>query len=134
MGKILWPTGLAFDNTTQAIWVADLFQNFVEKYTPGNNTQLAQFGGRGTANGKFDGNEMTGNTFYGPNRVAVDAEGKIYASDPLASRLQKFSPNGSYLGQFDFGTSNLFGAMAIHPDTGVIYAARGASIDVICPF
>lgn len=134
VGKMLWPTGLAWDPTSQSMWVADLFQNFVEKYTPGNSTQLAQFGGRGTENGKFDGNEQTGNTFYGPNRVAVDAEGNVYASDPLASRLQKFAPNGSYLGQFDFGTSNLFGAMAIHPDTGVLYVGRGAAIDVICPF
>jgi hypothetical protein len=134
VGKLLLPTGLAWDNTTQSIWVADLFQNFVEKYTPGNSTQQVQFGGRGTANGKFDGNEPTGKTFYGPNRVAVDAEGKIYASDPFASRLQKFAPNGGYLGQFDFATSNLFGAMAIHPDTGVLYVGRGATIDVICPF
>ena len=134
VGKVLLPTGLAWDNVGQAIWVADLFQNFVEKYTPGNSTQLAQFGGRGTTNGKFDGNEPTGNTFWGPNRIAVDAEGKVYASDPLASRLQKFAPNGSYLGQFDFGSSNLFGAIAIHPDTGVLYVGRGSTIDVICPF
>ena len=134
VGKLLLPTGLAWDTTSQSMWVADLFQNFVEKYTPGNSTQLAQFGGRGTANGKFDGNEPTGATFYGPNRLAVDAEGKIYASDPLASRLQKFAANGGYLGQFDFGTSNQFGAIAIHPDTGVLYVARGGTIDVICPF
>lgn len=134
VGKMLYPTGLAWDGTTQSMWVADLFQNFVERYTPGSSTQLSQFGGRGVENGKFDGNEPSGNTFYGPNKVAVDAQGKVYASDPFASRLQKFAANGGYLGQFKFGSSSLFGAMAIHPDTGILYVARGAAIDVICPF
>ncbi len=133
VGRVLLPVSLAWDNTTQSMWVADIFQNFVERYSPGNSTQLAQFGGRGVANGKFDGT-LSGKTFYGPNRVAVDAEGKIYASDPFSSRLQKFAPNGSYLGQFDLGTTNLFGAIAIHPDTGVLYVGSGSTIHVICPY
>ena len=133
VGKLIWPTSMAWDPVHQTMWVADIFQNFVEAYTPGSSTQLAQFGGRGPANGQFDANE-TGTTYYGPNRVAVDAVGNIYASDPAASRLQKFASNGSYLGQFSFGTSRLFGAMAIEPDSGVIFVGRGARIDVICPF
>jgi len=133
VGKMLLPAGLTWDYTSQTIWVADIFLNVVSQYTPGSSSQRVQFGGRGPEKGQFDGNE-TGATHYGPSRVAIDAEGKVYASDPGASRLQKFSPNGGYLAQFDFGTSKLFGAMAIHPDTGVIYAGRGGVIDVICPF
>lgn len=134
VGKVMWPRDLAWDPTSNTLWVADLFQNFVEQYTPGVDTQVNQFGGRGTENGKFDGNEPTGNTFYGPNRIAVDAQGNLYVSDPFASRLQKLGPNGAYQGQFNFGTSKLFNGLAIDPATGLVYAARGAVIDVICPF
>jgi hypothetical protein len=134
VGKVMWPRDLAWDRKSNTLWVADLFQNFVEQFTPGVDSQVNQFGGRGTENGKFDGNEPTGTTFYGPNRSEVDAEGNLYASDPFASRLQKLSPTGAFLGQFTFGTSKLFNGIAIDPSTGILYAARGATIDVICPF
>ncbi len=49
-------------------------------------------------------------------------------------RHHTFAASGGYLGQIDFGTSNQFGAISIHPDTGVLYAARGGTIDVIYPF
>jgi tripartite motif-containing protein 71 len=132
-GQILFPTGLAWDASSSSIWVADLFLNQVERYTPGQSTQRAVFGGRGTAAGKFDGNEPTGNTFYGPNKIAVDAEGKIYALDPFASRLQKFAPNGGVLNQFSFDGATQLGAIAIDRVSGLIYVGRGAAIDIICP-
>lgn len=134
VGNLMWPTDLVWDPTSNTMWVADLFQNFVEQYTPGVDTQVNQYGGRGVGNGKFDANEPSGNTFYGPNRLAVDAKGNVYASDPYSSRLQKLGPTGAYLGQFDFGTSRLFDAVVIDPATGILYAARGTTIDVICPF
>ena len=133
-GKLLFATGLTYDPMTGSMWVADLFQNFIEKYTPGSDVQLLQFGGHGTGDGKFDGNEPTGNTFYGPGRIAIDAQGKIYANDPFASRIMKFAANGAYLGQFGFGGSIQVGAIAIDPMTGVLYVARGTSIDAVCPF
>lgn len=134
VGQLMWPTDLVWDAKSNALWVADVFHNAVEAYTPGEDAQVAQFGSRGTADGKFDGNEPSGNTFYGPNAIAIDAQGDVYASDPYASRLQKLAPNGAFKGQFTFGTSRVFDALALDPATGILYAGRGAAIDVICPF
>ena len=132
-GQMMFPTGMAWDRANGALLVADLFRNSVEKYTPGSDVQLADFGGRGTANGKFDGAEPTGSTYYGPSRIALDTAGKIYANDPFASRIQKFSANGAYLGQFSFGGSTQVGPIAIHPVTGILYVGRGSSVDLVCP-
>lgn len=133
-GKLLLPEGLTFDPVTGSMWVADVFQNFIEKYVPGNGVQQLQFGGRGAGDGKFDGNEPTGTTFYGPGRIAIDGEGKLYATDPFGSRVQKFAPNGAYLGQFSFGGSIQVGPIAINPANGILFVARGTAIDRVCPF
>jgi len=132
-GFVSWAAGLSYDANAQRMWVADMFQNYVEKYAPGQDAQLLQFGGRGSGPGQFDRGEPTGNTFYGPNRLAVDSEGKVYAADPYVSRLIKFSSSGAYLGEFSFGGARWIGAVAVAPD-GRIFVGLDTSVLIVCPF
>ncbi len=52
--------------------------------------QQAAWGSFGTGNGQFEG--LTG--------IAADAEGNVYAGDLEGSRIEKFSSNGAFLGEF----------------------------------
>jgi hypothetical protein len=132
-GLVAWAAGLSYDASANRMWVADMFQNYVEEYVPGNDTQLVQFGGRGSGPGQFDNGEPTGSTFYGPNRLAVDAQGHVYAADPFASRLIKFSSSGAYLGEFSFGGARWIGAVTVGPD-GRIFVGLDADVLIVCPF
>jgi hypothetical protein len=132
-GSIAWAAGLSYDPGANRMWVADMFQNDVEKYIPGQSLQLSQFGGRGSGSGMFDNGEPTGTTFYGPNRLAVDAQGRLYAADPFPSRLIKFSSSGAYLKDFSFGGAVWIGAVVVGPD-GRIFVGLDADVLIVCPF
>lgn len=130
LGKPWAPYQLARGTGSQ-LWVADLFNRQLHLFDTETRVRQRTLGGVGTTPGKFD-REGTGEDRYGPTSVAVDAEGNLYANDPLNSRVQKLSPEGVPLGEYRFGTSTDVGAVAIEPDSGLLYVSRGASIEVRC--
>jgi sugar lactone lactonase YvrE/uncharacterized membrane protein (Fun14 family) len=72
------------------IYIAEAGSGRVEKYSP-QGELLATFGSVGKDNGKF-------RRIYGPDEIAVDNEGNVYASqDDRDNSIQKFAPNGAFL-------------------------------------
>lgn len=58
---------------------------------------VRQWGGEGTGDGQFDA----------PNGIALDSSGNVYVVDSNNSRIQKFSPNGTFITKWGkFGTGN----------------------------
>ena len=126
-----WPRGLLVDSRGP-LWVADLARNMVLEFDPQDNLVL-ELGGRGAAPGQFDGTETDPEVVWGPSRLAVDANGNLYANDPDNSRVQKLSRQGAGLAQFGFEGSRNIGSVAIDPQRGYLYVARGTGIDILCP-
>jgi DNA-binding beta-propeller fold protein YncE len=87
--------GIAIDQATGNVYVADTGQQKIFVYPPGGGTALFSFGGRGTANGKFQG--IWGLTISG---------GVLYAADDTASRIQAFTTSGTFIGKWGGYGSN----------------------------
>src|SRR4051794_33527272 len=106
------------------VYVADQYSFLVQKFTRGG-TFVRQWGGFGTANGRF-GN-ASGDTVGGIGGLAVDGAGRVHVLDSYNDRIQQFTPGGTFQrawgthgtapGQFDLGIN---GGIAI----------RGASLFV----
>jgi DNA-binding beta-propeller fold protein YncE len=85
---------------------------------------LGQFGAAGSGDGQFSN----------PAGVAVDqASGEVYVVDAGNNRVERFGPEGKYLGQFNGAPSHLLAApwsIAVDNATGVakgdVYVADGA--------
>ena len=131
-----WPIGLVW--TTGGLWVADLSRNMVEVYDVSSGNEINEFGGKGCGHGQFDCNlpgDCTGTaTFFGPTRLAVDSQGNVLANDPVGSRVEKFSPGGAYLSEFDFNGPQDIEPIAVEPASGNVYVGRERGIDILCPF
>lgn len=117
------------------VWVADLFRNNIHQWDRVTGAHVLEFGGKGNGEpGKFDNARVPMGDFFGPANIAIDGRGSVYANDPANFRLQKFSPQGSFLAAFDFGGSMTFGPMALEPSSGNIYIGRRTGVDILCPF
>ncbi len=64
--------------------------NFRVRKIDSNGVVLAQWGQKGRGNGKF-------NLPYG---IAVDSDDNVYVADTNNNRIQKFSPDGDFLGKW----------------------------------
>lgn len=82
---------IAVDEATGLVYVADANagQQRIFVYNPTGGAAIRSFGGKGTANGKFTG-------LWG---VTV-ANGVVYATDEAQSRIQAFTPTGTFLGKW----------------------------------
>lgn len=80
-------SGGAIDPVTGDLFVAD--QTRIYRYDPTGRTLKASFGASGTANGQF-------------RRIwdMVISNGVLYVTDDLASRVQAFSLDGTFLGKW----------------------------------
>ena len=84
--RISGPNGVAVDGSGN-IYIADTFNYRVRKVdTAGVITTVA---GTGTAGYSGDGSAATAARISGPNGVAVDGSGNIYASDASNNRIRK---------------------------------------------
>jgi len=82
------PTGLAYDENANVLYVVDTLANEVCAFRL-TGELLRRFGEPGTGNGQFN---------Y-PTQAAVDADGTIYITDSMNFRVQVFDRDGGYLFQ-----------------------------------
>ncbi len=88
-GQFEGPTGVAVDSTNSWVYVADTFNNRIQKFDLNGNF-LLKWGAEGSGNGEFKR----------PQGVAVDSSGNVYVTDTNNHRIQKFDSNGNYLIQW----------------------------------
>ncbi len=89
------PRGVARDSENN-IYIADYFNNRIQKFTSGGVYQLS-FGSLGGGSGEL----------AGPTQIAIDQYDNLYVVDSLNNRIQKFSKFGLYLSQFgSFGSGD----------------------------
>lgn len=94
-----FPEDVAVDPFGNVI-VADTYNNRILKFSRDGNL-LFKLGADGGASGSADGH------FDKPRGVATDADGDIYVADTRNYRIQKFSPDGEFIGSWGTrGTGN----------------------------
>jgi phosphodiesterase/alkaline phosphatase D-like protein len=82
--------GVSIDSKDN-LWVVDSGNNRVQEFNA-KGEYLRQFGSEGSGNGKFES----------PLTIGVDAEDHVWVGD-WTGRVQRFSSEGSYLGQLSEG-------------------------------
>lgn len=89
------PTGVAIDRARGKIYLADTGHTKSEAHT----VKIFDLQGRrvGALGGKKGGGA---GEFLFPTYVAVDAQGNVYVTDSLNSRVQVFDPGGKYVRSF----------------------------------
>lgn len=84
-GELSRPVGLAFDQRTRQLYVADTGDHRVAVLSM-QDTLVTAIGARGTGPGQFNF----------PTFVTLDDAGRLYVSDSLNCRVQVFSPEGAF--------------------------------------
>jgi DNA-binding beta-propeller fold protein YncE len=145
-GKLVRAGGVAVDQATNDIYVADIEGDRVIEYNPkgelilmfgkdvdkttGANICTAeeiknegvecQPGEHGTGNGEFGSSE------YGPGGVAVDpVTGDVYVDDSANNRVQKFTAGGEYISQIDSATDGNPAFLLGQDDPGIATDSDG---------
>jgi hypothetical protein len=121
-GQFMKPDGVAVNETTHNVYVVDSGNNRVEEFTSA-----------GAYVGQFDGSGAPTGVFAGPTQIAVDnsgdpldpSAGDVYVIDRSHEVIDKFSAEGSYLGQISGGEGGAgFGrspeGLTVDP-TGVVW-------------
>jgi len=96
-GQFQEPWGIAVDDGGH-VYVADTWNHRVQKFDQ-DGRFLLQWGTFGDTRGELG----QGGVFYGPRDIAIDGEGNLYVTDTGNKRVQKFSPEGEFLGQWGGG-------------------------------
>jgi NHL repeat/WD40-like Beta Propeller Repeat len=112
-GQFSSPSGVAVDQSSGDVYVADSGNNRIEKFSP-SGAFIAAFGTAGAGNGQLSD----------PTEIAVDnsvSPVAVYVVDSANNRVEKFSAAGAYLSQID-GTS---GASAFGQLYGVAVGVTG---------
>lgn len=117
------PWGIAVDGQGN-IYVADTWNHRIQKFD-GSGTFVTQWGSFVDTGGMATDR---GGQFWGPRAIAIDGEGNLYVTDTGNKRVQKFTPDGKFLGQwggvgFQPGQFNEPVGIAISPKTGDIFVA-----------
>ena len=86
-----YPTGVAVDASNN-LYVADLFNNVVEKITPSGT--LSIFAGTGTSGVPTAGKATSSQLSY-PQGVAVDSTGNLYIADTGNNVVEKVTSSGT---------------------------------------
>jgi hypothetical protein len=126
-GSFSGPAGVAVQQSTGDLYVADQSNNRVEKFSAGGELILT-----------FNGSATPAGSFSGPTGVAVDpTSGNVYVTDQLNNAVDEFSSTGTYISQLD-GTTTPAGTfsgpwgIAVDPSNGDVYVtdANNAVVDV----
>ena len=125
-GQFSEPAGVAVQQSTGDVYVADQGNGRVEKLTAAGEPILS-----------FDGSETPAGSFS-PGSVAVSTStGDVYVTDVANNAVDVFSSAGSYLSQLDAaatpaGGFNFPAGLAVDPSSGDVYVADAgdAAVDV----
>ena len=94
----LWyPAGVAVDSHGN-VYIADTYNNVVEKVTPSVNSQpgtLSIFAGNGNINAAPSPGPATNSDLFNPWGLAVDAANNLYIAAELDNRILKVTPTGT---------------------------------------
>lgn len=92
------PVGLAIDNTNRFLYIVDEQQDQVFVYDADTLKQLRKLGPVVPPAKKHT---MTGpGEFSAPTNVALDADGNVYVTDTLNSRVEMFDSDGNFISTF----------------------------------
>jgi sugar lactone lactonase YvrE len=86
------------------LYVPDQGNSRIQKFTT-EGKFVAKWGGHGKEPGQFGGNQSPGSRFAGPQFVAFDAAGNVYATDAALNRVQRFTSDGKLLAHWGNGGS-----------------------------
>jgi uncharacterized protein (TIGR03663 family) len=93
-GQFSQPWGIAVDSAG-FVYVADTWNHRIQKFT-GEGQFVTKWGTFVSTGG-----ELTDpGTFWGPRAIVLDEEGNLYVVDTGNKRIEKFSPDGAFLGQW----------------------------------
>ena len=101
-GEFQLPGGMAWAKDGSLL-VADQGNSRIQRFTP-EGKFLAKWGEHGPGLGEFGEGRGVGSRFAGPQFLAVDRDGNVYATEVTQSRVQKFSAGGKPLLAFGNGT------------------------------
>ncbi|HID86420.1 MAG TPA: TIGR03663 family protein, partial [Anaerolineae bacterium] len=118
------PWGIGVDSERGWVYVADTWNHRIQKFDLEGNV-IAQWGTFVDTGGMATGEA---GKFWGPRDIAIDAEGNLYVTDTGNKRVQKFTPDGEFLGQwggagFAPGQFSEPVGIAISPVSGDIFVA-----------
>ncbi len=94
-GEFNCPGGIAIA-ADGSIYVADQTNRRIQKFDP-QGKFLLKWGEYGVNPGQFGGNVPANQRVGGPNFLAFDSRGDIYATEASVGRVQKFTPDGKFL-------------------------------------
>jgi uncharacterized protein (TIGR03663 family) len=94
-GQFREPWGIAVDGLGN-VYVADTWNHRIQKFDP-TGRFLLQWGKFADVQNQPGG---TPGAFYGPRGLAIDAEGNVLVVDTGNERVQRFSPDGAFIGQY----------------------------------
>lgn len=87
------------------VYVPDQGNSRVQKFTK-EGKYVGQFGSLGSEPGQFGGDQSPGGRFAGPQFVAFDSKGNVYATDAALDRVSKFTPEGGFLSMWGSESSD----------------------------
>ncbi len=85
-GQLEGPFGIAVNQTSNNVYVADYLANRIEEFSS-TGAYVASFGAKGTAGGQFGS----------PEGVAVDASGDVWVADAANNRIEELSSTGTFM-------------------------------------
>jgi len=94
-GEFLLPGSIAI-GPDGLLYVPDQGNSRVQKFTT-DGRFVGKFGQHGSEPGQFGGSVGPGGRFSGPQFVAFDRAGNVYATDAGMDRVQKFTADGQIL-------------------------------------
>lgn len=94
-GEFQLPGSIAL-GPDQLIYVPDQGNSRIQVFTRDGKFVRA-WGSLGSEPGQFGGGQAPGGRFAGPQFVAFDRRGHVYATDAALDRVQKFTPEGMVL-------------------------------------
>ncbi len=88
------PIGLTIDQHGN-LYVSDWVNHRIRKITPQGDVLTIAGGGEPGPNGDLVDGAGAAARFWGPEGLAVDAQGNIYVADTLNNRIRRIRPDGS---------------------------------------